>query len=100
MAKKRNCRKSDFEKSQHERAIRIRKMTDSQLCEYLDYLDNARVCPADCEGAPGSASRIIDRFLCKLDESCGTGNGIGKSTVFKLRKFAEKAEREGLLDGV
>lgn len=97
MAKKRNCRKSDLEKEQHERAIRIRKMTDAQLCEYLDSLEHTGVCPSDCDGAPSSAAQIVDQFLRKLDESCGTGNGIGKSTVFKLRKFAEK---EGLLNGV
>ena len=97
MAKKRNCRRSDLEKEQHERATRIRKMTDTQICEYLDSLNRTRCCPSDCDGAPGSAARIIDRLICRLDESCGTGNGIGKSTVFKLRKFVEK---EGLLDGV
>lgn len=97
MAKKRNCRKSDLEKEQHERATRIRKMTDAQLCDYLDSLAPAHTCPHDCDGAPGATARVIDRLLCRLDESCGTGNGIGKSTVFKLRKFFEK---EGLLNGV
>lgn len=97
MAKKRNCRRSDLEKEQHERATRIRKMTDSQICEYLDSLAPVKDCPHDCAGAPDTAARVIDQLLCKLDESCGTGNGIGKSTVFKLRKFVEK---EGLLDGV
>ena len=36
--KKRNCRKTDLEREQHDRAIRIRKMTDAQLCEYIDGL--------------------------------------------------------------
>lgn len=36
--KKRNCRKTDIEREQHDRAIRVRKMTDAQLCEYLDGL--------------------------------------------------------------
>ena len=36
--KKRSCRRTDFEQEQHERAIRVRKMTDAQLCEYLDSL--------------------------------------------------------------
>ena len=36
--KKRNCRKTGTEREQHERATRVRKMTDAQLCEYLDGL--------------------------------------------------------------
>lgn len=97
MAKKRNCRKSDLEKEQHDCAIRIRKMTDSQLCEYMDSLRASQVCPHDCTGAPGAAAQTISRFLDTLDEKCGSGNGIGKSTVYKLRKFAEK---EGLVNGL
>ena len=43
--KKRNCRKTDIEREQHDRAIRVRKMTDAQLCEYLDGLGVTRAEP-------------------------------------------------------
>lgn len=39
--KKPNCRKSNIEKEQHNRAVRIRKMTDQQLCEYVDGVKSA-----------------------------------------------------------
>ena len=37
--KKRSCRRTGFEQEQHDRAIRVRKMTDAQLCTYLDELE-------------------------------------------------------------
>jgi hypothetical protein len=36
--KKRNCRMTPAEREQHERATKIRKMTDAQLCGMLDRL--------------------------------------------------------------
>lgn len=36
--KKRNCRMTAAEREQHERATKIRKMTDEQLCGMLDSL--------------------------------------------------------------
>lgn len=37
MAKK-NFQKTPLERAQHEKAVKVRKMTDSQLCEFLDTL--------------------------------------------------------------
>ena len=34
--KKKNCRMTDLERAQHARAVQFRKMTDAQICEYLD----------------------------------------------------------------
>ena len=36
---KRNCRRTDDERDQHDRATRIRKMTDAQICSYIDGLE-------------------------------------------------------------
>lgn len=36
--KKKNCRMTDLERAQHARAVQFRKMTDAQICEYLDSL--------------------------------------------------------------
>lgn len=91
--KKRNCRKSEEEKVMHEKAVKIRKMTDYQLCIYIDalkdnaYEDGFRDGKNQAKPASGNA---IEEFIQRLDVMSGTGNGIGKSTVYKLRKFAEK----------
>lgn len=36
--KKKNCRMTDLERAQYARAVQFRKMTDAQICEYLDGL--------------------------------------------------------------
>jgi hypothetical protein len=66
----------------HERAVKIRKMTDEQLCRYLDGLQGGT--------AAGAYKNKVAEFIQHLDMMSGTGNGIGKSTVYKLQKFAEK----------
>ncbi len=38
--KKSKCRYNPAEREQHERAVRLRKMTDAQLCEFTDNLYN------------------------------------------------------------
>ena len=82
MPKKRNCRRTPDELRQHEIAVKVRKMTDQQLCEFIDGLSAS--CPS------------VEDFLRRLDELSGTGNGIGRVTVNKLRRIAIK---EGFLEG-
>lgn len=80
MPKKRNCRRTPDELRQHEKAVKIRKMTDRQLCEYIAGLSASR---------PG----VEDFFRC-LDKQVGSGSGISTGTIHKLRKIAAK---EGFL---
>lgn len=80
----RNCRKSE---------VKVRKMTDEQLCQYIDILkENAYKDGLEAGKKQGKpiAGNIIEKLIQHLDIMSGTGNGIGKSTVYKLRKFAEK----------
>lgn len=35
-------------------------------------------------------AQVIEEFLQRLSSMAGTGNGIGKGTVKKIREFAEK----------
>lgn len=79
MAKK-NCRKSVLEKQQHEKAVKIRKMTDEQLCDFID----------EISVQPNSLRDFFDR----LEELKGSGNGISTGTIYKLKRIAIK---EGLL---
>ena len=75
MAKK-NYRKSPLEKQQHETAVKVRKMTDEQLCNFLD------------EIAEGNTNQVKD-FLDRLEKLKGTGNGISTNIIKKLCKIAE-----------
>lgn len=81
--KKRKCRMSVQEQTQHDTAVKVRKMTDAQLCEFLDSLTSP-------ETAEPTASFTVADFIQQLDALSGTGNGIGKATIYKLKKFAEK----------
>lgn len=80
--KKRNCRRSDTEREQHDRATRIRKMTDVQLCEYLDSLT------APPPPAGPSRAEIINRFIDNLAIRSDTGLRISDATIRKIRTMA------------
>ena len=79
---KRNCRRTDTEREQHDRAIRIRKMTDAQLCEYLDSL------AAPPPPAGPRRGEIINRFIDDLAIRSDTGLRISDATIRKIRNMA------------
>ena len=81
--KKRNCRKSDLEREQHDRAIRIRKMTDAQLCEYLDSL----TAPAPAPVGP-TREEVVESFLDALAVRTDDGLRISDATIRKIREMA------------
>lgn len=81
MAKKRNCRRTPDELRQHETAVKVRKMTDQQLCEYIN-------------GLSADRPSVEDFFRC-LDKQAGSGSGISTGIIHKLRKIAVK---EGFLE--
>ena len=81
MPKKRNCRRTPDELRQHEIAVKIRKMTDQQLCEFIDRLSISR-------------PSVEDFFHC-LDKQAWSWSGISTGTIHKLRKIAVK---EGFLE--
>jgi hypothetical protein len=37
LMKKRTCRMTEEEKAMHGRAVKLKKMTDAQLCEFIDH---------------------------------------------------------------
>lgn len=81
MAKKRACRRTPKEIQDHDTAVKVRKITDEQLCEFIDGLSISR-------------PSVEDFFRC-LDKQAGSGSGISTGTIHKLRKIAVK---EGLLE--
>ena len=76
MARKRKCKRSNLERTQHDTAVKIRKMTDEQICDFIDEISNSR------------SNNDITRFLDKLEELKGFGNGISTKTIAKLRNIA------------
>ena len=76
MARKRKCKRSNLERTQHDTAVKIRKMTDEQICDFIDEISNSK------------SNDDIARFLDKLEELKGFGNGISTKTIARLRKIA------------
>lgn len=82
MAKKRACRRTPKEIQDHEVAVKVRKMTDEQLCEFLREISRPKL--------------TVEDFFTRLDKQVGSGSGISTGTIYKLRKIAVK---EGFLQG-
>lgn len=79
--KKHSCRMTDTEKEMHDRAVKIRKMTDEQLCKYID--------DTQVKNLLTLLSRVS--FL-----PCVAGlKGIGKTTENKLYYLARE---KGFID--
>lgn len=86
--KKRSCRRTDVEQQQHDSAIRVRKMTDAQLCDYLDSLGAAQAEPQP------SKEEIITAFLEAITIRRDDGLRVSDATV---RKLKDMARRDGFL---
>lgn len=83
--KKRSCRRTGFEQEQHDRAIRVRKMTDAQLCAYLDELEahNQPIVISQDE-----LEKVINGFIDSLATRSGTGLWVSDATIRKIRAMA------------
>ena len=82
--KKRNCRKTGTEREQHERATRVRKMTDAQLCEYLDGLS------AGQRPAGPARADVVAELLEALSVRTDDGLRISDATIRKIRDIAQR----------
>lgn len=82
--KKKSCRRTDTEREQHERAIRVRKMTDAQLCEYLDTL------AAGQRPKGPNREEIILNFLEALSVREDDGLRLSDATIRKIKEMARK----------
>lgn len=94
MGKKRACRRNNDEIAIHERAVKLRKMTDEQLCNYIDsanalseekgYKRGFEDCKKESQNKAGNVSEYLE----KLQES--NVSGIGVVTINKLLKVARE----------
>ena len=87
---KRSCRRSADENKIHEKAVKIRKMTDEQLVRYVE----DRVEKARSEGfnkgkekAAGQKEKGAKEFIAHLQ--LAKIPGIGDATLNKILKVAE-----------
>lgn len=84
--KRRSCNRTIDEVKIHEKAVKMRKMTDEQLVHYVeDRVEKAR---SEERNKPGSGKNM-KLFLESL-ETPGVIPGIGPSTVNKIKKFAKE----------
>lgn len=105
MAKKRSCRRSTNENKTHEKAVKVRKMTDEQLVEYIEN----RVAKAKSEGYNEGKKKGYDvgylvgskdastplepvsKVFEFLESLCVNKiQGVGKATVDKLKIHAKE----------
>ena len=72
---KRNCRRTDEERAVHERACKLRRMTDEQLCAAMDR---------------GNATQqeTVERFLHALTMRSESGTRLSDATIRKIRGIA------------
>lgn len=73
---KRNCRRTEKESIIHDTAVKIRKMTDEQLVDFIENIP--RIC--------------LDDFLNVL--TCENIPGIGAVTLKKIKAFTEKFKED------
>lgn len=91
MAKKRSCRRTADEDRIHEKAVKMRKMTDEQLVHYVE----DRVEKARSEGfnegkknAPAVTGMTINDFLKEISKV----KGIGDATICKIADHFHRKE--------
>lgn len=86
MGKKRNCHRTVDESKIHEKAVKMRKMTDEQLVHYVE----DRVAKAKSEGinigkASGASKRGID--IKAIVNEIGNVKGIGASKLQSIHSI-------------
>lgn len=98
--KKRSCRMTNEEKSMHERAVRIRKMTDTQICDLIDHTygrgmeEGAKL--ASDQPATEDGGQAAKKFISFLESRIGSGNRIGKGTIIYLTRELQTAQAAGI----
>lgn len=93
MSKKRNCRRTMDEAKIHEKAVKMRKMTDEQLVHYVE----DRVEKARSEGFnKGKEQKKAVPQLSAIEfvEEISRIKGIGTTTMNKIRELLDKRLEE------
>lgn len=89
MAKKRSCRRTVDEDKIHEKAVKIRKMTDEQLVHYVE----DRVEKARSEGFNRGKQSVPDKpavNIVDIVEEIGNVKGIGATKLADIKAILKK----------
>lgn len=91
MAKKRSCRRTADEDKIHEKAVKMRKMTDEQLVHYVE--DRAEKARSEGfnQGKKSSGGADINKFLKEISSI----KGVGDAAICKIMEhFREKGIKD------
>ena len=86
MGKKRNCRRTEDETKIHEKAVKMRKMTDEQLVHYVE----DRVEKARSEGFNQAKISVPKVDIQSILNEIATISGIGTGKMNKIKMVLEK----------
>lgn len=91
MAKKRSCRRTADEDKIHEKAVKMRKMTDEQLVHYVeDRMEKARS-EGFNQGKKSVTGITVNEFLKEISKI----KGVGDATICKIMEhFREKGIKD------
>lgn len=88
MAKKRSCRRTIDENIIHEKAVKMRKMTDAQLVHYVE----DRVEKARSEGFNQGKKKAVHQKadISTILDDIGTIRGIGETKLGEIKTVLER----------
>lgn len=85
MAKKRSCRRTAYENAVHEKAVKIRKMTDEQLVKHMDSLENGAWDRGYRQGQKEAGKADMNEIVEKI----GAIKGIGIVKMKEIKKIIQ-----------
>lgn len=89
MAKKRKCRRTNDENAIHDKAVKIRKMTDEQLVNYIeDRVEKARSEGFNCGKEKKPKHKHVD--ISAIIDEIGAIKGIGIVKLEHIHDIIEK----------
>lgn len=88
MGKTRSCRRTEDESKIHDKAVKMRKMTDEQLVHYVE----DRVEKARSEGFNHGKKAVPEIDTDKILEKIGTIKGIGAVKLQEINGILEQCK--------
>lgn len=86
MAKKRSCRRTADENIIHEKAVKIRKMTDKQLVQYVKDREKEAWDEGFRQGQNNAPEPNLDGIICEIQAI----KGIGMVKINQIRNVLQK----------